>query len=236
MIPASHRNQVRFIAALLGLCRLLWLMLPSLIVLAGGESRRMGRPKALLPVPGHEVPLLAYVVDRVRKGTPLDRIVLVANEPAVAQALPPAADVTVVQDAIPGQGPLRGLATGLLHVPDWAFVLGCDMPFVNPAVLRYLLACREVPGSVPQAIIPVIQAKAQTLHALYHVSCRPAVVDALRLGERRMTAMWPAIRLHTVSEAELDHLDPHGASFSNLNTPADWEAARIRLLQAGEPV
>lgn len=199
----------------------------------------MGQHKALLPVPIHDVPLLAYMVARVRKGIPLDRIVLVANEPAVVKALPHTPDITVVPDRIPGQGPLQGLATGLAHVPAWAIVLGCDMPFVQPAVLRHLLACRdrpapELPRTGPQAIIPVVQERAQTLHALYHVSCLPAIVNALNQGKRRMTSFWPAIRLHMVPEPALDHLDAPRDSFRNLNTPADWDAARTRLLQARE--
>ncbi len=196
----------------------------------------MGQHKGLLPVPHHNIPLLAFIVARVRTKISLARVVLVANEPVVARALPEAADVTVVADQILGQGPLRGLATGLSLATGWAIVLGCDMPFVNPEILRYLMACkgvsdRNVALTRPQAVIPVVQGKAQTLHALYHVSCLPAIEKALDRGERRMTSIWPSIRLHTVSGAELDHLDPRGDSFQNLNTPEDWEAARTKLMR-----
>ncbi len=191
----------------------------------------MGRHKALLPVPGHDAPLLAYIVTRIRQNLSLDRIVLVTNAQAVAAALPRTPDIMVVPDRIPGQGPLQGLATALSQVPAWAIVLGCDMPFVKPAVLQYLLDSREAPGSAgSQAVIPIVHGRAQVLHALYHVSCLPAIIEALDAGERRMTAIWPAIRVHTVPEDDLQHLDSSWDSFRNLNTPADWEVARQQLL------
>ena len=100
------------------------------IVLAGGRSSRMGRPKATLDFGG--VPLVAYVIARVR---PLVSEVVVLA--AAAQPLP-RVDARVIRDQLFEEGPLPALALGLASITTpWAFAVGCDTPFVR---LQPLLA------------------------------------------------------------------------------------------------
>lgn len=211
--------------------------LPSLdlIINAGGVSRRMGRPKALLPVPPAGTPLIAHMVQRLatlRWG----RVIVVANDPVLqAQAhLPPA--TLFVPDAYPETGTLGGIATGLQQVAGWAIVVACDLPLVNAALFAQLamLAAEQAQGEDRwDAIVPIVDGYAEPLHALYHRRCLPAIVARLAQGQRRVISFLDDVRTRNVDEDELRAVDPGLYSFINANTPAEWQAA-LQLLAAEE--
>lgn len=207
----------------------------SLVINAGGQSRRMGQDKALLPVPKSGQPLLRHIVDRLR-ALPIDRVIIVANKPAWVQYLPSDIPALYVPDAYPGAGPLGGLATGVQACLDWGIYLACDLPLVNPHVLQFLCELAGEPlkagGARWDAIVPRIGGYEQPLHALYQRSVAPAITKCLAAGERRATSFLPHVRVRWVSEAELRPLDPDLASFFNVNTPAEWAEA-VRLLDLG---
>ncbi len=203
-------------------------MLPTLLINAGGVSRRMGRPKALLPAPGSGVPLLRHIAARL---LPLAReLVVIANDPAIPAVIEPLGG-SWLADAFPGSGPLGGLATGLAARDGWHICVACDLPFVEPAVFRYLLAQADDDWD---AVIPRVEGLAQPLHALYHRRCLPAVENALGLGERRMDSFLAQVRTCFVGEDALRPLDPALHSFFNVNTPEEWAAAeQIAALSQG---
>src|SRR5262245_21810446 len=97
------------------------------IVLCGGRSSRMGRPKAWLPFGGEL--MLARVVRLLREEA--DPVVVVA---APDQDVPPLpAEVVVVRDEEKGRGPLQGLAAGLDALrgrAEAAYLSSCDVPFL----------------------------------------------------------------------------------------------------------
>src|ERR1700736_174434 len=125
------------------------------MVLAGGQSRRMGRDKALLPVEG------TTVLDRtIRVLEQLsDDVIVVGRRSAAGQSKP-----RFVPDAVNDVGPLGGLATGikLLRRP-YAICVGCDMPFLDGSVLTYLVTQSD--GY--DAVVSRIEGKSQPLHAVY---------------------------------------------------------------------
>src|SRR2546430_3416835 len=100
------------------------------IVLAGGQSTRMGRPKATLPF-GPEL-MLQRVVRLL--GSVVRPIVVVA---APGQALPPLADdVLIARDERESRGPLEGLLAGLSTImghAEAAYATSCDVPLLAPA-------------------------------------------------------------------------------------------------------
>src|SRR5262245_9382187 len=109
---------------------------PAAVILAGGRSLRMGRPKATLSLGG--LPLLAHVVRAV--GALVSEIVVVgAADQEIVLDVDAGAPVRIVHDRVRNAGPLPAVARGLEAVDaDAAFVLACDAPFVRPDVLRYL--------------------------------------------------------------------------------------------------
>lgn len=203
----------------------------ALIINAGGESRRMGRSKALLPVPPDDTPLIAHVARRLAS-LPLDRVIVVANDPTLPAMAQLSAPTIFVADAYPGAGALGGIATGLQQIDGWAAVVACDLPLVNPqvfALLTHIAAERDEQGECWDAVVPVIGGYEEPLHALYHRRCLPAIEARLVQGQRRVISFMGDVRTRYVSEDQLRSIDPQLHSFVNANTPAEWDAA-LQLL------
>lgn len=205
---------------------------PTLILNAGGASRRMGRSKALLPVPPGGVPLLQHMVNRLAC-LGLRRVVVVTNDPAVA-ALELSAPAIAVDDRWPAAGALGGLATGLELCEGWALALACDLPMVSPAVCRLIWQTALAAGDRADAVAPVVDSHAQVFYAAYHPRCLPAMRADLEAGRLRANGFLARVRTRYLAQAEIEPVDPGAASFMNANTPEEWEAA-LRLLAAEQP-
>lgn len=213
---------------------------PTLIVNAGGSSKRMGRTKALLPVPPAQTPLIVHIIDRLHPVVQPDVWVIandaqIAAEVAAPGALTPDVRIHMQGDAWPGYAALGGIATGLAQVADWALVIACDLPLVNPELCARLaaLAAEKEDGDASadrwDAIVPVVDGHDEPLHALYHPRCLPAIRALLAREERRVHAVFASVRVRYVTEPELRLIDPHLRSFINVNTPEEWQAA-LRFL------
>jgi molybdopterin-guanine dinucleotide biosynthesis protein A len=188
------------------------------IVLCGGRSQRMGRPKAWLPFGGE--PLLARVVRRL--GEAADPVVVVAAPGQDLPPLPPA--VSVARDPEEGRGPLQGFAVGLAALAgqvDFAFLASCDSPFLSPALLRRLA---DLLGPA-LACAPAAGAYRQPLAALYRLEVAPTVARLLSEGRQRVLDLFDAVPTRVVTEAELADVDPGLRSLRNVNTPEEYEAA-----------
>ncbi len=210
----------------------------TLLINAGGRSRRMGQEKALLPVPGPGDdgepgdPLVRHVARRLHSLT--NDLVLVANDPAICAALAPLAPRACLPDILPNMGPLGGLATGLAACPGWALCVACDLPLVQPQIFRQLMALAREQDHQGQprwdAVVPRVQGRLQPLHALYHRRCLPAIQEQLARNQRRTTGFLDRVRTRIVEQAELEPLDPDLRSFFNTNTPEEWARA-LQLLR-----
>jgi molybdopterin-guanine dinucleotide biosynthesis protein A len=189
------------------------------VILCGGESRRMGRPKAWLPF-GPEV-MLQRVVRLA--GTVAQPIVVVA---APGQDLPelPAA-VSIVRDEISGRGPLQGLAAGLGALDenvDLVYATGTDVPFLEP---RWIAQLAELIGEADLAI-PSIGGYYHPLAALYRrTAVIPAIVELLSHDRLAAFFLVEAVASRVVLEHELRVVDPQLGTLRNLNHPEDYERA-----------
>ncbi|HLV99533.1 MAG TPA: molybdenum cofactor guanylyltransferase [Ktedonobacterales bacterium] len=187
-------------------------------VLAGGQSRRMGSDKAALLIEGEPllrrtVRVLSSITEDVSVIGPPDRATLVS-------------DVPILPDRWPQQGPLGGIATALWGLAgEVVLVVGCDMPFLNLALLRYLIAL--APGY--DAVVVGADGEMHPLHAVYQHRCLPALEAQLRAGDLRVQRFLSRLVVHVVEGAELDRLDPGHLSTFNANTPDEWKKA-LRLL------
>jgi molybdopterin-guanine dinucleotide biosynthesis protein A len=189
------------------------------VILCGGQSRRMGRPKAWLPF-GPEV-LLQRVVRRVREV--VSSVVVVA---APGQELPTLPEgVTIVRDTIEGRGPLQGLAAGLAALPgsvELAFASATDVPFLEPAWvgrLAELIADHDL-------AIPFVGGYHHPLAALYRrAAVLPAVERLLAADRLRPFFLVEAVKSRIVWDDELRDVDPTLRTLRNLNTPEDYAAA-----------
>jgi molybdopterin-guanine dinucleotide biosynthesis protein A len=191
------------------------------IVLCGGQSSRMGRPKAWLSVADElMLPRVVRLLSEV-----VAPIVVVA---APGQDLPPLpADVVLVFDSVPGRGPLQGLATGLAALPhgsdrtDAAYVSSCDVPLLRPAFVRRMIALL----GASEACVPQIHGFLHPLAAVYRREVSPVAQQLLNVGQERLTDLVAALRTRIVTAAELADADPGLQSLQNVNTPEAYAAA-----------
>lgn len=189
----------------------------SAIVLTGGKSSRMGRPKALLPF--HGEPLIVHIVRKLERL--FSDIVVVA---APEQELPPL-PATVIRDEIAYQGPVGGIFYGLRAAKkEVGFVTSCDVPFLNPPLVSHLIA-RIADHDV---VVPHWGERLQPLLAVYRRSVLPFLQEQLDRGELRPIFLYKKVRTREIREAEIREFDPDGWSFLNMNTPEDYEKALER--------
>jgi molybdenum cofactor guanylyltransferase len=197
------------------------------IVVCGGQSRRMGRPKAWLPF-GAET-LLQRVVRLLSQV--VQPIIVVAAPGQDLPHLP--ADVTVVRDTEKGRGPLQGLAAGLGALAgkaDAAFLSGCDTPFLQPA-----LVCRLIDLLGENDIcVPKVGDYHHPLSAVYRMDVLAAVEKLLKDNRLRLIVLFEKLRTRVVTSAELIDADPELKTFGNLNTPEDYAAAVAEFTRQAE--
>lgn len=191
------------------------------VVLAGGESRRMGRDKLRLMVGGK--PLLTRVC--LALASRCDEILVVGGcAPAGARHVP---------DLRPGrQGPLAGIEAGLLAARHRAvFVAAGDMPFLTGALAGYLLGLLS--GDVP-AVVPDFGGRLHPLCAAYEREVRSTASAALDRGTRSVRELLetlPGVRY--VREEELRQFGNPELLLANVNSPEDLDRA-LKVLNGGE--
>ena len=189
-------------------------------VLAGGQSRRMGRDKALLQL-GDQT-LIERVIAAAR---PLAYPCLIVGDPAAYAHL----GLPVLPDRHPGLGPLGGLHTALGQTAAPVLLLACDLPFLTPDFLRHL-ASRRGPH---QAVVPYTAAGLQPLCALYEPSCLATVETAIQADQLGMRSLLHNLSLDLVREKDWRPHDERGLLFANLNAPEEYERAQAALLKPG---
>lgn len=194
------------------------------VILAGGKSSRMGRPKAWLPF-GPET----FLQRAVRLVCDACDEILIAAAPG--QDLPPT-PARIVRDDHPGLGPLAGLEVGLREAAnDLCFFTSCDVPFLRPDVIRLL--ARHAPG---HDIVAVRwEGRVNPLHALYRRSVLPHVRALIEQQRLRPVYLFDLAPTRILEEADVRAVDPAGDSFDNVNTPEDYERALTKLASDAAP-
>ena len=187
------------------------------LVLAGGRSRRMGRPKQALKLGG--ITLLERVVAAAREVA--DEVVVVGDDAAAARV-----GARAAPDLIAGEGPLSGLAGGLAVCPDGLHaLLACDLPFVESAVLTRL---EELAGGA-DAVVPAVDGRRHPLCALYRRDCLEPARSCLAAGRRRMEDLLDRVNVRSVGPEEALPA-PLTRAVLNVNTPEDYQRA-LRALE-----
>ena len=192
------------------------------VILCGGQSSRMGRPKAWLPV-GDET-MLGRVVRLL--GEVVSPLVVVA---APEQELPPlASGIIVVRDPERGRGPVVGIAAGLAALAgraDAAYVSSCDVPLLRPAFVRRMI---ELLGD-HAACLPEVGGYRHPLAAVYRVGVAAVAAELLAADRLRLLSLFERVDTRVVRAEEFAEVDPDGESLWNLNTPEEYAAALASL-------
>ena len=194
------------------------------VILAGGESRRMGSDKSLLPIHG------ARFIDHVytRMSALFDEVVIVTNSPDLYSGI----DCRKVPDIYYAQGSLAGIHSGLVHArQEKVFVVGCDMPFLSADLIKEI--CSH--AAEGELVIPHSSNGHEPLHALYSKSCLPAMERVLDAGQKRIKLFFEQVKVIDIPNRLVKKLDPKEESFLNINTQEDYFRLRGTLVRhAGE--
>lgn len=183
----------------------------SLLILAGGESSRMGCPKHLLPAWG------GIMIDQIinRLGNQFSEVIVAGRDLDLKSG-----SARIVDDIRSEQTPLVGILSGIVvSATSNVFVIGCDMPFVKPGLIRLLISRKDDANDI---VIPVIRGYYEPLCAIYSCSTSDRIEQYLDSGGRKVTGFFQTVRLKEVQESEIELFDPLLESFINLNTPDDY--------------
>jgi len=190
------------------------------VILAGGESRRMGQDKAEVIFRGETLldcaianlePLFANIVVSVR-------------QPRQDFPLP------CLCDESGSLGPMCGIATALAHVEtDWVFAIACDMPFISPVLVR-AMAKRRADHDM---VLAMVDGYLQPLAAFYAKSCLPQMQQQLAGDHRSLKTLVGNVNALTMQEQECAQYDAELLSFFDLDTRTDLACAET-ILQENE--
>ena len=194
----------------------------SVVIQAGGESRRMGRSKATVPFAGR--PLIMNLIDRLAPVA--DELIITTNEAenlAFLHEAYPELNIKLVGDAFKFRGALPGLYTAMQSAKyPYVAVVACDMIFASGSlVVAQSLAMNETGADV---VVPVNKHGFEPFHALYRrKTCVPAIRRALDAGEKRAQAFFedPKVTVHEFSQERVLEAEPRGGCFINANTPEE---------------
>jgi molybdenum cofactor guanylyltransferase len=189
-------------------------------VLAGGESRRMGRAKDQLEVGGEKM------LDRqIRLLRAVARSIVVLGPPERLGRQ----NVPVIADDLPRLGPLGGIHTALASTrTEYNLFLGCDMPFMTSEFLRYL--CRIALASRADVTVPESHGRRmQPTCAIYRRRARGVISVKVEACDLRVRGFFPRVECRVLSWTEIARHGFHPRIFDNMNTPDDYEAAKRRL-------
>ena len=192
----------------------------SLAIIAGGQSRRMGRDKAFVQLGGASLieHVMAASADLGQAET-----LLICNRPADYRHL----GLDMHADIHPGKGSLGGIYTALARAATpIVLVLACDMPFLRRDLLRRMIALMDEATDI---VAPRVKGYPQALHALYRKTCLPPIAALMAQDRLKIIGFYDQMRVRYLDEADYAAWDPGGRSFTNLNTPEELERARRQL-------
>jgi molybdopterin-guanine dinucleotide biosynthesis protein A len=183
----------------------------SAVLLAGGESRRMGQDKATLVF--HGKALWEIQLNLLRELQPREIFLSARSDPAWRPS-----DVHFVPDQMPSRGPLSGLAATLSQIrTDHLLILAIDMPLMTEDFLRSL--CDAIKPA--RGVVPIIGDRIEPLAAIYPKGADGDVMAALSGGDFSLQSL--AKRLIALDKLRLVSVSKGNENcFRNFNQPDDF--------------
>ncbi|MCY3831710.1 MAG: molybdenum cofactor guanylyltransferase [Chloroflexi bacterium] len=192
----------------------------SLAIIAGGQSRRMGRDKAFVDLGGKT--LIERVIERSAHLGQAETI-LITNRPTQYAHL----GLPMHRDVLPDKGSLGGIYTALVKAASqYVLVLACDMPFISSDLLRLLISHIRADIDI---VAPRVAGYPQGLHAIYKKTCIEPIARQLAADRLKIIRFYDQMRVTYLDETDYAAYDPESRSFANVNTPEELAKAQ-RLL------
>jgi molybdopterin-guanine dinucleotide biosynthesis protein A len=187
----------------------------TVAIMAGGKSSRMGSDKSFVRLLNK--PLIEHVMERV-SDLGQDETLLITNRPADYAHL----KLPIYTDLLPDKGSLGGIYTAIYYSRnEYTLVVACDMPFVNPKLLRHMIGLLSEQDGPFDVVAPRVDGYPEGLHAIYGKACLSPIRKQLELGQFKVIGFYPEVRARYLDEAECMPIDPKGHSFLNVNTPEE---------------
>ena len=181
------------------------------VILAGGQSSRFGSNKALAAHGGK--PLIQHVTDTI--SSLFSSCLLVTNTPETYSFL----NLPMTGDIYLDMGPLAGIHAALVKIKtDWAFVTACDMPNLNPVLIKYLCG---LTAEQFDAVIPWPALGPEPLYGLYHRKSLPIIEKRLKKKQVAIHEVLTELSVHRVGEEEIMGITGDRNTFHNINRPED---------------
>ncbi len=191
------------------------------LIMAGGQSKRMGQNKAFLKLNGEF--LIKLIISKIKNICQEVFIVVNEKEEYMDLGLP------VLQDEIPLLGPLGGLLTGLRNASyDTCLMVATDMPFINIPLLKEM--ADMINGY--DVVIPKNERGLEPLHACYSKKCLPLIEKSIQSGQRRIISFFNQARVKTLKVEEWKSFDQEGLFFFNINNKEDLNWAETLINKA----
>ena len=188
------------------------------IILAGGSSKRYGQDKAFLKIGNTR--LIDSILQEMQ--TVFKRVILITNEKIKYEYL----EIPMFEDLVKGFGPLGGIYTGLMSIPDQAgFFVACDMPHINRQLVRYMV---DIKGN-HRAVVPAVADKIEPLHAIYFQSCLKPIKHLIDTNRYQVRLFFDSIPVRYVKEDEIRRFCCPSKAFLNINTPDEFSKIKSRI-------
>jgi molybdopterin-guanine dinucleotide biosynthesis protein A len=195
----------------------------TVAIVAGGKSSRMGTDKSFVRLLNK--PLIEHVMERV-SDLGQDDTILITNRPADYDHL----RLPMYTDVLPEKGSLGGIYTAVHYSRSkYTLVVACDMPFVNPRLLRHMVSLLGEKDGPFDVVVPRVNGYPEGLHAIYGKACLLPIEKRLKLDQLKVIGFYNDVRVRYLDEAEYLPFDPTGHSFQNINTPDEIHNAENLL-------
>jgi molybdopterin-guanine dinucleotide biosynthesis protein A len=187
---------------------------------------RLGRIKALERINSQS--LIERTIEYL--SPPTQSVLVVTSEEQFGIIRAARLKAKTVVDLYPGKGALGGIYTGLVSADTYyTLVVGCDMPFLNRDLLRYIID--QI--SYFDTVVPKVNGMLEPLHAIYSKGCLAAIREMMEKNRLEISHLFGLVKTRYIGEEELDEFDSRHLSFFNINTLADLKKAR-KLIEKEE--
>lgn len=190
-------------------------MKTSGVILAGGKSTRMKFNKAFAYIGGQ--PVVQIILDKFKLF--FDETIIISNEPKLYEDL----GFAIYPDVFPGLGPVAGIHSALYHAgSDNVFVMGCDMPFMNMDLVRFLF---DNLGDY-ECVVPELDSHLQPLSAVYSKKCLPVLTQCLENDKLKLIRVFEELYARVITDKEMECFGNPREIFMNVNDQAALEIAQ----------
>ena len=202
----------------------------TVVIQAGGESRRMGQSKALVPFAGR--PLICRMIERLSPVA--DELIITTNEGERLAFLAdeyPELNIRLVPDLHDYRGALPGIHTALDAASHpFVAIVACDMLFASPRLIVAEAMTLNEMGA--DAVVPVNKHGYEPFHAIYRrEACLPAVSELLSSGDKRAQSFYNRVNIYEFTQAQVLQAEPTGGCFINANTPEELRKLEEQFME-----